>query len=166
MTDAIHGREHHAIQETAGALRRHAAACHPIPNRRPGVGRPYRLGPRQARTGDLMAFGCLVLALLMAVDWWRSAQSIVTPYVIEVDNATRCAPVGEAATPLPAHRCQTAHHIGALRDAGSLAVRRSHRRPPELAGRHYDHTTDKGAAVLNDSQKRVNDPFARIGKSR
>src|SRR3546814_7105308 len=36
----------------------------------------------QAKNWRLMAFGCLVLALLMAGGLvWRSAQSIVTPYV-------------------------------------------------------------------------------------
>jgi type IV secretion system protein TrbL len=47
----------------------------------------------QAKNWRLMAFGCLTLALLMAGGLvWRSAQSIVTPYVIEVDQAGRCAP--------------------------------------------------------------------------
>ena len=42
----------------------------------------------QARNWRFMAFGCLTLAVLMAGGLvWRSAQSIVTPYVIEVDNA-------------------------------------------------------------------------------
>src|SRR3546814_7356008 len=49
-----------------------------------------RIGtPRvQAKNWRLMAFGCLTLALLMAGGLvWRSAQSFVTPYVVEVDNA-------------------------------------------------------------------------------
>ena len=42
----------------------------------------------QAKNWRLMAFGSLSLAMLMAGGLvWRSAQSIVTPYVIEVDNA-------------------------------------------------------------------------------
>ena len=42
----------------------------------------------QAKNWRFMAFGCLTLAVLMAGGLvWRSAQSIVTPYVIEVDNA-------------------------------------------------------------------------------
>ena len=56
----------------------------------------------QAKNWRLMAFGCLVLALLMAGGLvWRSAQSIVTPYVIEVDQAGQVRAVGEAATPFP-----------------------------------------------------------------
>ena len=43
----------------------------------------------QAKNWRLMAFGCLSLALLMAGGLvWRSAQSIVTPYVVEVPSLT------------------------------------------------------------------------------
>ena len=53
----------------------------------------------QAKNWRFMAFGCLLLALLMAGGLvWRSAQSIVTPYVIEVDQAGQVRTVGEAAT--------------------------------------------------------------------
>src|SRR3546814_4185931 len=59
-----------------------------------------------------MAFGCLTLALLMAGGLvWRSAQSIVTPYVVVVDNAGQVRAVGEAATPYRPNYAQTAHHI-------------------------------------------------------
>ena len=52
----------------------------------------------QAKNWRFMAFGCLALAVLMAGGLvWRSAQSIVTPYVIEVDNAGEVRAVGEAA---------------------------------------------------------------------
>ena len=54
----------------------------------------------QAKNWRFMAFGCLTLAVLMAGGLvWRSAQSIVTPYVVEVDNAGQVRAVGEAATP-------------------------------------------------------------------
>ena len=36
----------HAIQTTAGALRRYATACYSVSIRRPGLGRAHRLGPR------------------------------------------------------------------------------------------------------------------------
>ena len=45
-------RTDHAIQETAGALRRHAAACHAVPSCRPGVGQAHRLA---ARPGEELA---------------------------------------------------------------------------------------------------------------
>jgi type IV secretion system protein TrbL len=68
----------------------------------------------QAKNWRLMAFGCLTLALLMAGGLvWRSAQSIVTPYVIEVDNAGQVRAVGEAATPYRPSDAQIAHHLAA-----------------------------------------------------
>ena len=124
-----------------------------------------RIGsPRvQARNWRLMAFGCLTLALLMAGGLvWRSAQSIVTPYVVEVDNAGQVRTVGEAATPYRPNDVQTAHHI-----ARFVTLVRSLSIDPIVVRQNwldaYDYTTDKGAVALND-YARMNDPFARIGK--
>jgi type IV secretory pathway TrbF-like protein len=67
----------------------------------------------QAKNWRFMAFGCLTLAVLMAGGLvWRSAQSIVTPYVIEVDNAGQVRAVGEAATPYQPSDAQVAYHLG------------------------------------------------------
>src|SRR5216117_4220538 len=64
----------------------------------------------QAKNWRLMAFGCLSLALLMAGGLvWRSAQSIVTPFVVEVDSGGQVRAVGEAATPYKPNDAQTAH---------------------------------------------------------
>ncbi|MDN5842437.1 MAG: conjugal transfer protein TrbF [Alcaligenaceae bacterium] len=117
----------------------------------------------QARNWRLMAFGCLLLALLMAGGLvWRSMQSIVTPYVVEVDNAGQVRAVGEAATPYRPNDAQIAHHI-----ARFITLVRSLSIDPIVVRQNwldaYDYTTDKGAAVLND-YARVNDPFTRIGK--
>ena len=110
-----------------------------------------------------MAFGCLLLALLMAGGLvWRSMQSIVTPYVVEVDNAGQVRAVGEAATPYRPNDAQTAHQL-----ARFVTLVRSLSIDPIVVRQNwldaYDYTTDKGAAVLND-YARVNDPFTRIGK--
>ncbi|HWK69485.1 MAG TPA: conjugal transfer protein TrbF [Burkholderiaceae bacterium] len=117
----------------------------------------------QARNWRLMAFGCLLLALLMAGGLvWRSAQSIVTPYVVEVDNAGQVRAVGEAATPYLPNDAQIAHQL-----ARFIGLVRSLSIDPIVVRQNwldaYDYTTDKGAAVLND-YARVNDPFTRIGK--
>ena len=124
-----------------------------------------RIGsPRvQAKNWRLMAFGCLTLALLMAGGLvWRSAQSIVTPYVVEVDNAGQVRAVGEAATPYRPNDAQTAHHI-----ARFVTLVRSLSIDPIVVRQNwldaYDYTTDKGAVVLNE-YARVADPFSRIGK--
>ena len=117
----------------------------------------------QAKNWRLMAFGCLVLALLMAGGLvWRSAQSIVTPYVIEVDQSGQVRTVGEATTPYRPTDAQTAHHIARL-----IGLVRSLSIDPIVVRDNwleaYDYTTDRGAAVLND-YARTNDPFARIGR--
>jgi type IV secretion system protein VirB5 len=110
-----------------------------------------------------MAFGCLSLSLLMAGGLvWRSAQSIVTPYVIEVDQAGQVRAVGEAATPYRPTDAQIAHHI-----ARFITLVRSLSIDPIVVRDNwldaYNYTTDKGAVALNE-YARVNDPFARIGQ--
>ena len=117
----------------------------------------------QARNWRLMAFGCLSLALLMAGGLvWRSAQSIVTPYVVEVDQAGQVRTVGEAASPYRPGDAQIAHHL-----ARFVTLVRSLSIDPIVVRQNwldaYDYTTDRGAAVLNE-YARTNDPFVRVGK--
>ncbi|HEY1077089.1 MAG TPA: conjugal transfer protein TrbF [Fontimonas sp.] len=117
----------------------------------------------QATNWRLMAFGCLTLALLMAGGLiWRSSQSIVTPYVVEVDRSGQVRAVGEAATAYQPADAQVAHHL-----ARFVTLVRSLSIDPVVVRRNwldaYDYTTDRGAAVLNE-YARANDPFARIGR--
>lgn len=117
----------------------------------------------QAKNWRLMAFGCLALALLMAGGlMWRSAQSIVTPYVVEVDNQGQVRAVGEAATPYRPTDAQVAYHL-----ARFITLVRSLSIDPVVVRQNwldaYDYTTDKGAVVLNNFA-RTHDPFTRIGK--
>ena len=117
----------------------------------------------QAKNWRLMAFGCLVLALLMAGGLvWRSAQSIVTPYVVEVDQAGQVRTVGEAATPYRPNDAQIAYHL-----AQFVTLVRSLSIDPIVVRQNwlgaYDYTTDRGAAVLNE-YARAHDPFVRVGK--
>ena len=118
----------------------------------------------QAKNWRLMAFGCLSLALLMAGGLiWRSAQSIVTPYVVEVDSAGQVRAVGEAATPYKPNDAQIAYHLARfLTDVRSLSIDPIVVRQNWLEA--YEYATDKGAATLND-YARANDPFARIGQN-
>ncbi len=124
-----------------------------------------RIGSARVQTKNwrFMAFGCLTLAVLMAGGLvWRSAQSIVTPYVIEVDNAGQVRAVGEAAAPYRPSDAQIAYHLGRF-----IGLVRSLSIDPIVVRQNwldaYDYTTDKGAVVLNE-YARTNDPFARIGK--
>ena len=116
----------------------------------------------QAKNWRLMAFGCLLLALLMAGGLvWRSGQSIVTPYVVEVGREHVRA-VGEAVTPYKPTDAQIAFHLAQfITRVRSLSVDPIVVRQNWLDA--YDYTTDKGAAVLNDYASK-NDPFARVGK--
>jgi type IV secretion system protein VirB5 len=118
----------------------------------------------QAKNWRLMAFGCLSMALLMAGGLvWRSAQSIVTPYVVEVDSAGQVRAVGEAATPYKPSDAQIAHHLARfITDVRSLSIDPIVVRQNWLEA--YEYTTDRGAATLND-YARANDPFSRIGES-
>lgn len=117
----------------------------------------------QAKNWRFMAFGCLTLAVLMAGGLvWRSAQSIVTPYVIEVDHDGQVRTVGEAATPYRPTDAQITYHL-----AQFITLVRSLSIDPIVVRQNwldaYDYTTDRGAVVLND-YARTNDPFARVGK--
>lgn len=118
----------------------------------------------QAKNWRIMAFGCLALALLMAGGLlWRSAQSIVTPFVVEVDNAGQVRAVGEAATPYKPTDAQIAYHLARfVNDVRSLSIDPIVVRQNWLEA--YDYATDRGAATLND-YARTNDPFARIGQN-
>jgi len=117
----------------------------------------------QARNWRLMAFGCLGMALLMAAGLvWRSSQSLVTPYVVEVDSTGQVRTVGEAASAYQPADAQIAHHlarfIGQVRalPIDPVVVRQNWLQA-------YQYTTDRGAATLNE-YARSNDPFARVGK--
>ncbi|MBB3014196.1 conjugal transfer protein TrbF [Cupriavidus alkaliphilus] len=117
----------------------------------------------QAKNWRLMAFGCLVLASLMAGGLvWRSARSIVTPYVVEVDKTGQVRAIGEAATPYRPTDAQIAYHV-----AHFVTLVHSLSIDPVVVRQNwldaYDYTTDRGAAVLNEYARR-SDPFARIGK--
>jgi type IV secretory pathway TrbF-like protein len=117
----------------------------------------------QAMNWRLMAFGCLALALLMAGGLvWRSGQSTVTPYVVEVDTAGQVRAVGEAALPYQPTDAQIAHHLARfITQVRALPIDPVVVRDNWLTA--YDYTTDRGAATLND-YARTADPFARVGR--
>ena len=117
----------------------------------------------QARNWRLMAFGCLSLALVTSGALvWRAGQSLVTPYVIEVDHAGAVRTVGEAATPYRPTDAQIAFHLAHfISNVRALAIDPIIVRQSWLEA--YQYTTDQGAAMLNEFA-RSSDPFARIGQ--
>ena len=117
----------------------------------------------QAANWRLMAFGCLALAVAASAGLiWRSLQSTVTPYVVEVDEIGAVQAIGPAASHYEPTDAQIAHHLARfLEDVRGLSVDPVVVRQNWLAA--YDYTTDKGAMVLND-YARENDPFENVGK--
>ena len=117
----------------------------------------------QASNWRLMAFGCLGLSLIMTGGLvWRSGQSLVTPYVVEVDKAGQVRAVGEALTAYQPTDAQIAFHLAHfISNVRSLAIDPIVVRQNWLQA--YDFTTDKGAATLNEFA-RTNDPFANVGR--
>ncbi|MGN8198127.1 conjugal transfer protein TrbF [Salinisphaera sp. RV14] len=118
----------------------------------------------QARNWRLMAFGCLALAVAMAGGLiWRSAQSSVTPYVVEVDRLGQVRAVGKAVTPYRPTDAEIAYYLGRfINEVRSLPIDPVVVRQNWLTAYHY--TTDQGAAVL-DAYARTHDPFAQVGKT-
>jgi type IV secretion system protein VirB5 len=117
----------------------------------------------QARNWRAMAFGCLVLSIGLAGAYvWRSTQSLVTPFVIEVERLGQVRAVGEAATPYRPTDAQTAYHLA--RFIGNV---RTLSLDPVIVRQNwldaYDYTTDRGAAFLNE-YARANDPFSKVGE--
>ncbi|MEM9573264.1 MAG: conjugal transfer protein TrbF [Pseudomonadota bacterium] len=117
----------------------------------------------QAANWRLMAFGCLGLAMATSIGLvWRSLQSTVTPYVVEVDELGAVQAVGPANARYEPTDAQIAYHLARfLEDVRGLSVDPVVVRQNWLGA--YDYTTDKGAMALND-YARENDPFASVGK--
>ena len=117
----------------------------------------------QAHHWRLAAFGCLGLALIATGALvWRTGQSLVTPYVVEVDKAGEVRAVGDATTPYRPTDAQIAFHLAHfITNVRSLAIDPVIVRQSWLDA--YQYTTDRGAATLND-YARANDPFARVGQ--
>jgi len=117
----------------------------------------------QARNWRLMAFGeLLLLIVVMAGYICLSAQSRITPYVVEVNKlgqATAVAPASSDYHPSdPQIAWYLAHFITEVRGipADPIVLRQNWLDA-------YNYVTDKGALALNDFA-RTNDPFTKIGK--
>jgi type IV secretion system protein VirB5 len=124
-----------------------------------------RIGAARAQAANwrFMAFGCLALAAASSAGLvWRSLQSTVTPYVVEVDELGAVQAVGPASLRYNPTDAQIAHHLARfLENVRGLSVDPIVVRQNWLSG--YDFTTDKGAAVLND-YARDSDPFESVGR--
>ena len=117
----------------------------------------------QAHNWRLMAFGCLLLAVGMAAGLvWRSGQSSVTPYVVEVSDSGQVRAIGEAKENYKPVDAQIAFHLTRfITDVRSLSIDPIVVRQNWLDA--YAYTTDRGATALN-AYAQANDPFASVGQ--
>src|ERR1700761_5745178 len=117
----------------------------------------------QARNWRLMAFGSLVLSGGLAGGVrWQSAQSRVTPYVVEVDRLGEAHAVTEAEAGYHPTDPQIAWHLATfIHDIRQVSLDPVLMRADWLSA--YDFTTQRGSQFLGD-YARAAQPFAHIGE--
>ncbi|MEE9380630.1 MAG: conjugal transfer protein TrbF [Hyphomonadaceae bacterium] len=117
----------------------------------------------QAKNWRLMALGCLGLCFVTSGALvWRSMQSIVTPYIVEVDETGAARAVAPATERYIASDAQIAHHLANfIQHIRGLSVDPVVVRENWLKA--YDFVTDKAAITLNEYAG-ANDPFADVGR--
>ena len=116
----------------------------------------------QAANWRLAALGSIALAFVLAGGLvWRSTQSFVTPYVVELTTDGAVRAVGPAEGQYEPTDAQIAYHL-----ANFVTNTRSVSIDPVVVRQNwlkaYAYATDRAAATLND-YARDNDPFADIG---
>jgi type IV secretion system protein VirB5 len=118
----------------------------------------------QAKNWRLMAFGTLALAFLTGGGLiWQSTRSIVTPYIVEVDNQGAVRGVGPATEIYRPTDAQITYHLAKfLRNVRSLPLDPVVLREQWLEA--YDYMTPRGAVRLND-YARDKDPFKEVGRT-
>jgi len=117
----------------------------------------------QAKNWRLMALGCLALSFATSGALiWRSLQSTVTPYIVEVDETGAAKAVGPATEPYKPSDAQIAHHL-----AGFISDVRSVSTDPVVVRenwlRAYEFVTAQAATTLS-AEAEANDPFADVGR--
>lgn len=124
-----------------------------------------RMGSARAQAANwrLAAFGALgVSCLSVGGLLWQSSRSIVTPYVVEIDETGSARAVGPAIETYTPSDAQIAHSLAEfIRDVRSVSIDPVVVRENWL--RAYDYATDRGAMALND-YARDNDPFKDVGR--
>lgn len=117
----------------------------------------------QARNWRLMAFGCLMLAGgLGGGVLWQSVQSLVVPYVVEVDRLGEARAVAEAEAAFRPTDPQIAWHLARfIRNVRGISLDPVVMRQDWLEA--YAFATQRGSRFLDDYARSA-DPFARIGE--
>lgn len=117
----------------------------------------------QAKNWRLTALVALGLcAALSAAYVWRSTQSMVTPYVIELDSSGEVRTVSATIANYEPTDAQIAYQLaGFIKNVRSVSIDPIVVRENWLEA--YNYTTDKASLTLND-YARDNDPFSDVGK--
>lgn len=117
----------------------------------------------QAAHWRLTALLALGLAFLMSGAFiWRSTQSIITPYVVELETDGRVRTVQSAVADYKPTDAQIAYSLAEfIKQVRSVSIDPIVVRENWLKA--YAHTTDQAALTLND-YARAYDPFAEVGK--
>lgn len=135
------------------------------PYARAGAVWDERMGSARAQAANwrLAAFGALGLSCLSVGGLiWQSSRSIVTPYVVEIDETGAARAVGPAMETYRPSDAQIAHALASfIRDVRSVSIDPVVVRENWL--RAYDYATDRGAMALNE-YARDNDPFRDVGR--
>jgi type IV secretory pathway TrbF-like protein len=117
----------------------------------------------QAKNWRLMAFGALGLATALAAALiWQSAQSRITPYVVEVDKLGEAQAVAPAIQNYKPSDGEVAWYLAQfVTDVRSLSVDPIVERRNWLQA--YGYATNRGAAFLNQFAQ-AHDPFKSMGE--
>ena len=116
----------------------------------------------QAQNWRIVALIGLGLSCALAGAYvWRSSQSIVTPYVVEIEQDGGVRSVAPTIANYIPSDAQTANQLaGFIKNVRSVSIDPIIVRENWLEA--YNYTTDRAAATLND-YARDHDPFAGIG---
>lgn len=117
----------------------------------------------QAKNWRLTALVALGLcAALSAAYVWRSTQSMVTPYVIELDSSGEVRTVSATIANYEPTDAQIAYQLaGFIKNVRSVSIDPIVVRENWLNA--YNYTTDKASLTLNE-YAREHDPFSDVGK--
>lgn len=116
----------------------------------------------QAKNWRLAALAAIAMCfVLIAGLVWRSTQSFVTPYIVELSTDGAVRAIGPADVSYEPTDAQIAYHLAAfIKNTRSVSI------DPIIVRQNwmqaYAYTTDRAATTLN-TYAQDNDPFAEIG---
>lgn len=116
----------------------------------------------QAKNWRLVALASLAMCFVLVLGLvWRSTQSFVTPYVVELSTDGAVRAVGPADMLYEPTDAQIAYHLAAfVKNTRSVSI------DPIIVRQNwmqaYAYTTDRAANTLN-AYAQDNDPFADVG---